>query len=85
MSVNKLIENSVESHEGSLPGPNIETNAESRNHDLKSNELQVEQFITCTPQNKTKIVYGNASSSLNNTVREATMTLYNSLNASDHI
>ena len=87
MSANKTIdENPVLNHEGGIcPGPNIESNFESRHQNLKSQELQAEQFISCTTPNKSKFVYGNPSKSGNETIREATMSLYNSLNASDHI
>lgn len=82
----KSVENHILNHEENYPGPIIETNLESRHHNnLKSQELQVEQFIACTVQNKPKIIYGNSSTIGNETIREATMSLYNSLNASDHI
>lgn len=75
------------SPEITIPNPIIESNSQSRRSDvLKLHELQEEQFISepCTPLNVKKVVYGNAVAG-NETVREATMTLYNSLNASDHI
>jgi len=85
----KSVENPILNHEENYSGPKIETNLESRHHhnnnNLKSQELQAEQFIACTAQNKPKIIYGNHSTIGNETIREATMSLYNSLNASDHI
>lgn len=82
----KSFENPVLNHEDACPGPKIETNLQSRHqNNLKSQELQAEQFIACTTPNKPKIVYGNRSANGNESVREATMSLYDSLNASDHI
>lgn len=82
----KSDENHTVNLEENYPGPLIETNLESRhNSNLKSQELQAEQFIACTVQNKPKIIYGNTSTIGNETIREVTMSLYNSLNASDHI
>lgn len=65
--------------------PEVETNFQSRHHNLKSQELQAEQFISTTarpPSNHS--VYGNLNKG-NESLRESTMNLYNSLNASDHI
>lgn len=82
----KSVENHAASHEDNFPGPNIESNLEFRHHNnLKSQELQAEQFIACSAPNKPKNVYGNPSTNGNESVREATMNLYNSLNASDNI
>lgn len=66
--------------------PEVESNFESRHHNIKSQELQAEQFMACTANNitGTKVVYGNQNK-CNETLRESTMSLYNSLNASDHI
>lgn len=67
----------------SLPAvPSVETNSESRHHNVKSQELQAEQFISATKGSQ--IVYPNQNKG-HQTVRESTMSLYNSLNAADHI
>lgn len=65
-----------------LVKPAVETNFESRHHDYSG--LQAEQFIAC-PQ-KT-VIPSSYSASVNKpeNVRDATMSLYNSLNATDHI
>ena len=83
----KAIETSAMSpEESNCPNPNIQTNLESRHHNnVMSQELQAEQFIACTAPVKPKVVYGNPSANGNDSLREATMSLYNSLNASDHI
>lgn len=83
MSTSKTTVNNQNLNNDLPPGPLIETNSESRHHNLKSQELQEEQFITSSTEGKPKIVYGNALRS--ETIRESTMSLYDSLNASDHI
>lgn len=87
----KQTANPIEQHEASTskptPNPEIESNSQSRHHHevIKAHELQEEQFISHPVDSKgQKVVYGNPVAG-NETVREATMTLYNSLNASDHI
>ena len=68
--------------------PAVETNFESRHRNstvpltTPDYGLQAEQFMAC-PQ-KTIIPPFNSAMKTEN-VREATMSLYNSLNASDHI
>ena len=65
------------------PVPETESNQSERaahhHHDL-----QVEQFMHTTPNITGSILYSK-SSKAPESVREATMALYNSLNASDHI
>lgn len=62
--------------------PSIETNSESRHHDYSG--LQAEQFIACPQKTVIPSNYNSAISKPEN-VRDATMSLYNSLNATDHI
>ncbi len=83
MSTSNKSHNQQNLSNDSPPNPLIETNSESRHNNLKSQELQEEQFITSSTASKPKTVYGNALKG--ETIRESTMSLYDSLNASDHI
>lgn len=66
--------------------PIVESNSQSRLHPIKSTDhpLQDEQFLSC-PQKSVNTGYPQYTSNKSQTMREATMSLYNSLNASDHI
>lgn len=83
----KPVENSSATECSNVPNPVIESNSQSRHHDVikASQELEVEQFISnpATPNSKS-VVYGNSVAG-NETVREATMTLYSSVDATDLI
>ena len=75
--------------------PSIETNKESHNNKAsealisKNQDLEEEQFhsnkVVCLNNTQKSInIYGTSAGKVE-TVRDATMTLYNSINASDHI
>ena len=78
-----------EIHEGTtlVAPPATETNYESRHHLAKpcDHGLQAEQFIACPQKPQSVTIPAFAARKKSENMRDATMSHYNLLNASDHV